>query len=61
MGKFLRVTAASLALLALGGCVVAPPPPTYGYGYGYAPPAYYYGPPVVVGFGFGNGWDHHWR
>jgi hypothetical protein len=63
MGKLLRVTLAAAALLALGGCVYAPPPPaySYGYGYSYAPPAYYYGPPVSVGVGFGCCWHHHWR
>jgi len=62
MGQILRFAVLSLALLALGGCVYEPaPPPPYG-GYAYGPPAYYYGPPVEVGVGFGGGccW-HHWR
>jgi hypothetical protein len=61
----LRLTIATAALLALGGCVVAPAP--YGYpAYGYAP-GYVAAPPVVVGVGGGWGWrhggwgyGHHW-
>lgn len=47
------------ALFALGGCVYAQP--------GYYPPAYAYGPPVVVvggGWGWGwhgGGWHGGWR
>jgi hypothetical protein len=49
---------AALAVLALGGCVVAP---GYGpYGGGYYAPGYAYAPaPVVVGggwYGGGGGW-----
>jgi hypothetical protein len=60
-----RLAIATAALLALGGCVVAPAP--YGYpAYGYAPaPAYVAPAPVVVGVGGGWGWGwhggyHHW-
>jgi hypothetical protein len=50
----LRLTIAAAALLALGGCVVAPAP--YGYpAYGYAP-GYVAAPPIVVGGGWGWGW-----
>ncbi|WP_174242027.1 hypothetical protein [Teichococcus oryzae] len=51
----LRLFAAALVLLSLGGCVVVPPPEDYrphhrhgyygpprGHGYGYGPPPGYY-------------------
>ncbi|WP_144111860.1 hypothetical protein [Paraburkholderia sp. BCC1886] len=52
----LRLLLATLFVLGLGGCVVAPP----GYGYGYAPaygyaPGYYAAPSVDVGIGIGGG------
>ncbi len=52
----LRLAIAAAALLAFGGCVVAPAP--YGYpAYGYAP-AYVAAPPVVVGWGWHGGWGY---
>jgi hypothetical protein len=56
-----KIAAIVVALSALAGCVVYPaaPGPYYGGGYygGYYPaPAY-----GVVGFGFGDGWHHHWH
>lgn len=59
MCRLTRLTIAAAALLALGGCVVAPAPYLYGYpAYGYAP-GYVAAPTVVVGGGWGWGWGWH--
>lgn len=66
----LRPAVAIAALLALAGCVVAPPGSYYGAAPGYpayaaaypAYPAYYAAPPVgvVIGGGWGRGWGGGW-
>jgi hypothetical protein len=58
--RFVRMTMATMLVLALGACVVAPAPyPAYGYDYGY--PGYVAAPPIVVSGGWGwhgGGWEH---
>ena len=51
----IRLVVSVVSILALTGCVVAPPPPAYSYGYAYPAPAYVAGPTVAVGVG--GGWD----
>jgi hypothetical protein len=63
MGRMTRLAITAAALLALGGCVVAPAPYPYSYGYpayGYAP-GYVAPPTVVVGGGWGWGWHGGWH
>jgi hypothetical protein len=59
----IRLMIAAASILALTGCVVAPPAPAYSYGYpayGYGSPAYVAGPTVAVGVG--GGWDRgYWH